>query len=88
MPSSLAYESLIYLRTPLECALFRIIACSFNVYRPKSDTCKTCDSLHVKIQAEQDPAVKHKLQGELAIYQAKAEGAYQQLKLLPNLIRL
>ena len=48
--------------------------------RPKSDTCKTCDSLNVKIQAEQDPVVKQRLQGELAVHQAKAEGAFQQLK--------
>ena len=48
--------------------------------RPKSDTCKTCDALHVQISAEGDPAAKSLLESELKLHHCKAERAYQQLK--------
>ena len=49
-------------------------------YRPKSDTCKTCDSLNVRISAEKDLKAKQLLQCELKLHHCKAERAYQQLK--------
>ena len=48
--------------------------------RPKTDTCKTCDSLNVQITSEEDSTVKRWLQFDLQLYQCKAERAYQQLK--------
>ena len=49
-------------------------------YRPRSDTCKTCDSLNVRISAEEDIQAKSQLECELQLHHCKAEGAYQQLK--------
>ena len=49
-------------------------------YRPRSDTCKTCDSLNVRISAEEDVQAKSQLECELQLHHCKAEGAYQQLK--------
>ena len=54
--------------------------CHVNLHRPKSDTCKTCDSLNVRIVAEEDPTAKQQLQLERQLHHCKAEGAYQQLK--------
>ena len=47
--------------------------------RPKGDRCKTCDSLNVRIAAE-DSSAKEQLQFALQLHQCKAERAYQQLK--------
>ena len=49
-------------------------------YRPRSDTCKMCDSLNVQISAEEDIQAKLQLECELQLYHCKAEEAYQQLK--------
>lgn len=52
----------------------------FFFYRPKSDTCKTCDSLNVRISAEEDSSAKRALETERKLHHCKAERAYQQLK--------
>ena len=44
--------------------------------RPKSDTCKTCNSLSVRIAAEGDQGEKLKLESELTLHHCKAERAY------------
>lgn len=54
--------------------------CHVNLHRPKSDTCKTYDSLNVRIAAEEDSAAKQQLQLEKQLHHCKAEGAYHQLK--------
>ena len=56
--------------------------CSIITYshRPKSDTCKTCDSLRVRIEAETDETAKAQLEGERELHHAKAERTYLQLK--------
>ena len=46
----------------------------------KSDTCKTCDTLKTKIEAEEDKTAKAQLVGECELNHAKVEQAYQQLK--------
>jgi len=48
--------------------------------RPKSDTCKTCDSLNIQIGSEGDTTTKQQLQFDLQLHQCKAERAYHQLK--------
>ena len=35
---------------------------SLYFYRPKSDTCKTCDTLNTKISSEENPAAKRILE--------------------------
>jgi hypothetical protein len=47
---------------------------------PRSDTCNTCDSLNVRINAQTDPAVKASLQLELYIHHRQAERARQALR--------
>ena len=47
---------------------------------PKSDTCKTCDSMKVRIEAETSTEVQHQLQSELLLHQRKAERTYHQLR--------
>ena len=56
--------------------------CTYSDFfcRPKSDTCKTCDSLNVRITAESDPNAKQRLESELLLHHCKAGRAYQQLK--------
>ena len=53
--------------------------CHVNLHRPKGNTCKTCDSLNVRIAAEEDPTAKQQLQLERQLHHT-AEGVYQQLK--------
>ena len=53
--------------------------CHVNLHRP-SNICKTCDSLNVRIAAEEDPAAKQQLQLERQLHHCKAEKAYHQLK--------
>ena len=49
--------------------------------RPKSDTCKTCDSLQVKLAVPGlDEGTNAQLKGELMLHQAKGERGYQALK--------
>ena len=47
---------------------------------PKSDTCKTCDTLKVKCDAETDSAAKSQLVAEWELHKRRAERAYQELK--------
>ena len=49
-------------------------------HRPKSDTCKTCDSFKVKVEAEGDPAARARLEAQWEVHKRKAERAYQQLR--------
>ena len=53
---------------------------SLYLSRPKSDTCKTCDHLNVRISAEEDPSERDKQKFELQLHQCRADRAYQQLK--------
>ena len=53
---------------------------SLYFYRPKSDTCKTFDTLNTKISSEENPAAKRILESGLRLHQCKSERAYQQLK--------
>ena len=53
---------------------------SFSYSRPKSDTCKVCDTMKVRVEAEQDFEVSRRLQGEWNLHKRKAERAYQQLR--------
>lgn len=48
-----------------------------TLYRPKSDTCKTCDRLTNQIKHEDDSDT---LRFELQPHQTRAQRAYQQLK--------
>ena len=49
-------------------------------YSPKTDTCKTCDTFKVKVDAERDEAKLAQLRGEWELHLCKAECSYQQLK--------
>ena len=49
-------------------------------YSPKTDTCKTCDTFKVKVDAERDEAKLAQLRGEWELHLCKAERSYQQLK--------
>ena len=49
-------------------------------YRPRTDTCKVCDEMKVKVDAESDPTTKQRLKGEWDLHKRRAERAYQQLK--------
>lgn len=49
-------------------------------HRPKSDTCRVCDSYKVQTEAESDDSEKAILMGEWDLHKAKAERAYQQLQ--------
>ena len=53
---------------------------TFSFTRPKSDTCKTCDSMKVRIKAEASDEVQRRLQSELLLHQRKAERTYHQLQ--------
>ena len=64
----------------LLCVIVHFYYCPYFCFRPKSDTCKTCDSLNVRISAEEDIQAKSQLECELQLHHWKAEGAYQQLK--------
>ena len=58
-----------------------ITVLSFSLqYRPKTDTCKTCDSYKVKIDAEKDDRERATLLGQWDLHKRKAERAYQQLR--------
>ena len=50
------------------------------LYRPNSDTCKTCDSLQTCLTAEENAAEQRELEDELQLHKCKAERAYQQPK--------
>ena len=47
---------------------------------PKSDTCKTCDSMKTKLESEKDPDTIRCLQGQWDLHKLKAERAYHQLR--------
>ena len=51
-----------------------------TTHRPKSDTCKTCDSLNNRITHEEDSSQRDTLKFELQLHQTRAQRAYQQLK--------
>ena len=52
----------------------------FFACRPKTDTCKTCDSLKVQIEAEEDEAKLAQLKGKKELHLCMAERSYQRLK--------
>ena len=52
---------------------------NFSFCRPKSDTCKTCDTLNVRISAASDTSEKQLLESECQLHHCKAQRAYQQL---------
>ena len=52
----------------------------WSSHRPKSDTCKECDSYKVQTDAEQDEATLAQLKGEWELHLCKAERAHHQLK--------
>ena len=52
----------------------------FFACRPKTDTCKTCDSLKVQIEAEEDETNLAQLKGKKELHLCMAERSYQQLK--------
>ena len=49
-------------------------------YRPRTDTCKVCDEMKVKVDTEMDPVTKQQLNREWELHKRKAERAYQQIK--------
>ena len=51
-----------------------------HTYRPRTDTCKTCDTMKARVEAEEDPEQQKHLRGEWELHQRKAERAYQQLR--------
>ena len=51
-----------------------------HTYRPRTDTCKTCDTFRVQIEAEEDPHKKTLMQGEWDLHKRRAERAYHQLR--------
>ena len=53
---------------------------SLSFKKPKSDTCKSCDSLNIKILAEVDPVKKQSLTNELTLHKKKAKSAYDNLQ--------
>ena len=64
--------------TPLSHSYLPSLSCS-HFHSPKTDTCKTCDSLQTRIAAA-TTGEKTSLEGELMLHQCRAERAYQQLK--------
>ena len=52
----------------------------WSSHRPKSDTCKECDSYKVQTDAEQDGATLAQLKGEWELHLCKAEHIHHQLK--------
>ncbi len=53
---------------------------NFCIHRPKTDTCKTCDTLKVQIEIEEDEAKLDQLKGEKELHLCMTEHSYQQLK--------
>lgn len=60
----------------------RIFCTDFNIgfKLPKSDTCKTCDSLKIKIDDTTDSNLQKKLKVELELHQRRAEAMRDSLK--------
>ena len=52
----------------------------YSFYSPKSDTCKTCDTFVVKVDSEEDAAIKRRLSASWDLHKRKAERAYAVLK--------
>ena len=55
---------------------FQLMNLSFK--SPRSDTCNTCDQLHMKIKSCDNEEMKTTLQSELKAHQDDAELAYEQ----------
>lgn len=51
----------------------------FLITTPKSDTCKSCDTMKVKIKAESYQAKKTQLNADWKLYKIRAQNSYQQL---------
>ena len=69
------------------CGLSVVLHCVYSYimsvptpYRPKSDTCKTCDALSARIAAATEESERSVLESELHLHHCKAERAYQQLR--------
>lgn len=64
--------------TPISITIFRNIFKSLNLKfkKPSNDTCKTCDSLQLKIKSSGFEAEKIKLQNEQKFHQEKAQFHY------------
>ena len=72
-PSSLLSPS-------LACTLLTPSLTAFFPPSPKSDTCKTCDSMKTKLESEKDPDTIRCLQGQWDLHKRKAGRAYHQLR--------
>lgn len=57
-----------------------LVTIAFSLPRPRSDTCRVCDSFKVKVDAAQNEQAKLQLQGEWDLHKARAQNAYHQLK--------
>ena len=51
-----------------------------HTHSPKSDTCKVCDAMKVKLDAESYPVKISQLTGEWDLHKIRAQGTYQHLK--------
>ena len=60
----------------------RVFVTDFNLsfHQPRQDTCKTCDSLKIKIEACEIDAEKNALKAELEIHHRRAENVRQSLR--------
>ena len=83
----MAISSCLHVISPLVCFFLCSNICTFYyyvhdllLYRPNSDTCKTCDSLQTCLTAEENAAEQRELEDELQLHKCKAERAYQQPK--------
>ena len=65
-----------------ELPLFSVsfITSYLTIHRPKSDTCKSCDSFKTKIASEDNPTLKNQYTAEWELHKRKAERVYQQLR--------
>ena len=57
-----------------------LITSYLTIHRPKSDTCKSCDSFKAKIASEDNPTLKNQYAAEWELNKCKAERVYQQLR--------
>lgn len=53
--------------------------------KPRSDTCGKCETAKIKIDSEDNPELKKKLQNDLALHHAKAEKFYSDLKAMTEI---
>ena len=69
-------------KTPVkEKYYYKIFTTKFNLHfkHPKSDTCRLCDELHLKINTENDGIIKQRLITQKELHLRKAEKARESL---------